>query len=99
MTARQPVYRITTGPSRTARTRYGTLRGLAAVAALLLTAADQLASAITGLPPVAYLWGHLSDAIRAAYRSGAIPPPEMAVARITHDPERDHANDHTAPRG
>jgi hypothetical protein len=92
VTARQPVYRITTGPCppRAARHRYGILRGLAAVAALLLTAADQLVSAFTGLPPVACLWGRLAAAVRAAYRRGAIPPPEMAAALITHDPEREH---------
>lgn len=84
MTARQPVYRITTGPRppRAARTRHGTLRGLAAVAVLLLTAADALITALAGIPPLAWLWHQAADVIRATYRQAAWPPPEMVAARI-----------------
>jgi hypothetical protein len=84
MTARQPVYRITTGPRppRTARTRYGRLHGLAAVAKLLLTAADALITALAGIPPLAWLWHQAADVIRATYRQAAWPPPEPVAALV-----------------
>jgi hypothetical protein len=84
MTARQPAYRITTGPRppRASRERYGTLRGLAAVARLLLTAADALITALAGIPPLAWLWHQAADIIRATYREAAWPPPEMVAALV-----------------
>lgn len=92
MTAHRPAYRITAGPgpARTARTRYGIRHGLAAVAILLLTAADELASALTGWPPIAHVWRTIAAPVRAAYRRAAWPPPELAAARIVPPaPERE----------
>jgi hypothetical protein len=96
MTARQPVYQITTGPRphRAARTRCGKLRGLAAVAKLLLTAADALLTALAGIPPLAWLWHQATRIIRDTYRQAAWPLPEPAAARIITTAERDTANGH-----
>ena len=84
MTAHRPAYRITSGsrPPRVRGTRYGTMRGLAAVAVLFLTAADALMSALAGIPPLAWMWRQLADVIRATYQQAAWPPPEVAAARI-----------------
>jgi hypothetical protein len=84
MTARQPVYQITTGPRppRSSGPRYGRLRGLAAVAVLLLTAADALITALAGIPPLAWLWHQAADIIRATYRQAARPTPELVAALV-----------------
>lgn len=80
MTTGRPVYQITAAPQRPrpARPRWGRLRGLAAVAALLLTAADTLISAVTGWPPAVRTWRRLADRISAAYRHGAALRPRPA---------------------
>jgi len=95
MTAGRPVYQITDAPRppRPARPRNGILRGLVAVAALILTAADDLVSAATGWPHAAYIWRHLAGAIRTAYRRGAVSP-HAVPAPITppNEPERENAN-------
>jgi hypothetical protein len=93
MTARQPVYRITTGPRppRSSGPRYGTLRGLAAVAVLFLTAADALITALAGIPPLAWLGHQAADIIRATYRQAAWPPPELVAAHII-PPATDRGN-------
>jgi hypothetical protein len=79
MTGR-PVYQITDAPPppRPARPRHGIRRGLAAVAVLFLTAADDLVSAVTGWPHAALIWRDLAAAIRTAYRQAARPTPELA---------------------
>lgn len=80
MTTGRPVYQITAAPPppRPARPRWGRLRGLAAVAALLLSAADQFVSAVTGWPPAARIWRHLAAGVATAYRHGAAPRPRTA---------------------
>jgi hypothetical protein len=76
-----PVYRITTGPRppRAAANRYGTWRGLKAATVLLLTAADELISAMAGTRPIAYMWRTIATPVRAAYRLAAWPPPEAEI--------------------
>lgn len=100
MTARQPVYRIITGPRppRAAGPRYGRLRGLAAVAKLLLTAADALITALAGIPPLAWMWGQAADIIRAAYRQAAWPPPEPVAALIIPPAATERENTDGSPR-
>jgi hypothetical protein len=96
----QPVYQITTAPPppRPARPRHGIRRGLAAVAVLFLTAADDLVCAATGWPHAARIWRDLAAAIRTAYRHGATASPAPAApAPITpaSQSERENANGHT----
>jgi hypothetical protein len=56
----------------TARRRpWGRTHGTIAVAALLLSALDHLATAIIGCPPVAYMTRRVAAPIAAAYRSAA----------------------------
>jgi hypothetical protein len=70
---RPVVYTVTACPARRKSWRE-ILRGLRAVAALLLSAADALIAALLGVPTVAHVWGRLAPVIRAAYRHGAYPP-------------------------
>lgn len=49
-------------------------RGLAAVARLLLSALDALTTAAVGVPPIAWLIGQITAAIREAYRVGRYGP-------------------------
>ncbi len=46
------------------------LRGLAAVAALVATAADALVTALIGIPPVTWVLRRISRAIGEEYRRG-----------------------------
>lgn len=82
MTTGRPVYQITAAPPRPkpARPRWGRLRGLAAVATLLLTAADTLISAVTGWPPAVRTWRRLSDRLTTAYRHGTASRPAPMIS-------------------
>ena len=92
-------YRITSGPRppRARGTRYRTVRGLAAVAVLLLTAADALITALAGIPPLAWIWRQLADVIRTTYRQAAWPPPELAAALVI-PPVTERGNTDGSPR-
>jgi hypothetical protein len=88
---REAPYRITTAPARrrTARTCHGIL----AVLALFLTAADALATAVIGIPPVAWLWGRLAAVVSAAYRGTSPSGPPVTIAgrpipEITEEADR-----------
>jgi hypothetical protein len=86
----RPVYQITNAPPP-ARPRWGRLRGLAAVALLILTAADDLISAATGWPHAARIWRDLSRPIRTAYRRGTAPAVPALIIPASQ-PERETTN-------
>jgi hypothetical protein len=82
MTGRRDAYRITSapGPAR----QGGAWRGVLAVIALFVTAADALATALIGIPPVGWLCGQVAAVIRSTYRRAAYrPPPAPAPVLIT----------------
>jgi hypothetical protein len=65
-------YRITSAPSRPRRG--GVVRGLLAVAALLITAADALITALIGIPPIGWMWRQVAAVITSTYRRAAARP-------------------------
>jgi len=88
MTTGRPVYQITAAARpRPARPRWGRLRGLAAVVALLLSAADVLISAVTGWPPAVRTWRRLSDRIATAYRRGTASRPAPMISPEKENPD------------
>lgn len=84
MTRPAEPYRITTatGPDPA---RGGAWRGVLAVLALFATAADELATALIGIPPVRWLVGQVTAIIRATYQRAAYraPDPEPEPGVIT----------------
>jgi hypothetical protein len=101
---RRDTYRITAapGPHRRQRHRGGrwrallaVARGLLAVLALFLTAADALGTALIGIPPVAWMWRRFAAIIRATYRAAARRPPPPApvvIGRVVPPIERTHTD-------
>lgn len=81
MTGRD-AYRITTAPGP-ARRQGGAWRGVLAVIALFVTAADELATALIGIPPVRWLCGQVAAVIRSTYRRAAHRPPASTPVIIT----------------
>jgi hypothetical protein len=79
------------------RRPWGRTHGALAVAALLLTAADDLLTALAGWPPVRYaarrIAAPIADAWRsAAWRSAPIRPTAIVTIRTTPAPERNPAD-------
>ncbi len=70
-------------------------RGIGAVIALVLSAADVLLSAVTGMPRPGYVARQLGRPVADAYRRAAgIPPPvRVYVSHPAHD-EEDTPDDH-----
>lgn len=61
------------------------VRGSAAVAALLLSAADHLATAVVGIPPLAYMARRVGVVLADEWRSAVRPsrPGRPIVIRVT----------------
>lgn len=55
------------------------LRGLLAVIRLIASAADQLVTALVGLPPAAWIVRRLAGAVRCAYQLGRYGPPSTCT--------------------
>jgi hypothetical protein len=85
---RPVVYTVTACPAPRKSCRE-VLRGLRAVAVLLLSAADALIAALLGVPTVARMWGRLAalwPVVRTAYRHGAHPVLSPAIPINPIDP-------------
>jgi hypothetical protein len=83
---------ITAAPRR--RRPWGRLHGAVAVAALLLSGLDQLISAVTGWPPLAYACRRAAAPIAAVYRAASsrpsAAPPVVTIYAVPLPTERNH---------
>jgi hypothetical protein len=75
------------------RRPWGRTHGTLAVAALLLSAADHLATALIGLPPIAWCARTIAAPVRDAWRAAAwwsapAEPVAIITIRPTTTPER-----------
>jgi hypothetical protein len=82
------------------RRPWGRARGVAAVAALLLSALDHLATALIGWPPAAYMARRVAAPIAEAWRAAAwrtTPAAPVAVITIRTPPAPERTPDDANP--
>lgn len=73
-------------PARTPRNLRAILRGLAAVAGLFLSAADELVSALIGIPRMGWLAGRVAEEASDRYRRAAWAAVDAELVDDTPDP-------------
>jgi hypothetical protein len=82
------------------RRPWGRARGTVAVAALLLTALDHLATAVIGWPPIAYMTRRVAAPIADAWRAAAwrtAPAGPVAIITIRTPPAPERNTDDANP--